>query len=89
MHSVFDVLDKEQLTELSTHKSCSSYKKGQYVFSEKGLPHGLFCVNSGKIKLSTSGLDGKEQILRLAKAGDVLGYRSLISSERYHCSVWL
>jgi len=83
---VFDVLEGEQLTELAKHKSCSSYKKGQYVFNENCLPQGLFCVNSGKIKLSTTGFDGKEQILRLAKSGDVLGYRALISSERYSSS---
>lgn len=86
MHSVFNVLDNEQLQVLTQHKSCAIFKKGQYVFNEQGLPNGLFCVNNGKIKLTTSGFDGKEQILRLAKPGDVLGYRSLISNQRYHCS---
>lgn len=84
--SVFDVLDKEQLTDLSAHKTCMHIRKGQYIFTENGFPQGLYCVNSGKIKLSAQGLDGKEQILRLAKNGDVLGYRSLLSNERYHCS---
>ena len=84
--SVFNVLDGEQLAELSAHKSCAQYKKGQIIFNEQGLPLGLFCVTSGKIKLSKTGFDGKEQILRLSKAGDVLGYRALLSNERYHCS---
>ncbi len=86
MNSLFVGLDTAQLSELLKHKSCSSFKKGQYIFSENGLPQGLYCVNSGKIKLSTAGIDGKEQILRLAKAGDLLGYRSLIASERYSSS---
>lgn len=86
MHSVFSVLRNEDLSELSMHKSCTSYKKGQIIFSENGLPMGLFCVNSGKIKLTTSGPDGKEQILRLVKGGDILGYRALLSNDRYHCS---
>lgn len=86
MHSVFSALDKEQLQTLTLHKSCAVFKKGQYVFNEQGLPQGLFCVNNGKIKLSTIGFDGKEQILRLVKSGDVLGYRALISNQRYHCS---
>jgi len=46
----------------------------------------LYCVNHGKIKLTTSGLNGKEQILRLVKDGDVVGYRSLLSNDRYNCS---
>lgn len=86
MNSVFNVLDNEHLTEMSLHKSCNIYKKGQYVFAEHGLPTGLFCVNSGKIKITTTGYDGKEQILRLAKSGDIVGYRALISNERYASS---
>ncbi|TXT29817.1 MAG: Crp/Fnr family transcriptional regulator [Chitinophagaceae bacterium] len=86
LNSVFNVLQGEQLTEMSMHKSCNIYKKGQYVFAENGLPTGLFCVNSGKIKITTTGYDGKEQILRLAKSGDIVGYRALISNERYASS---
>jgi CRP/FNR family transcriptional regulator, polysaccharide utilization system transcription regulator len=86
LHSVFSVVDPERVQDLNEHKSCSTYKKGQLIFSENGLPLGLFCVNSGKIKLSTSGPDGKEQILRLVKGGDILGYRALISNDRYHCN---
>lgn len=44
---------------------------------------GLYCINSGKVKLSQSGADGKDQIIRLAKDGDVLGYRALLSGDRY------
>ena len=74
LHSVFSVVSSDHIQDLNEHKSCSTYKKGQIIFSENGLPMGLFCVNSGKIKLSTSGPDGKEQILRLVKGGDILGY---------------
>lgn len=86
LKSVFNVLDADELKDMALHKSCSTYKKGQFVFTENGIPSGLFCVNSGKIKISTIGFGGKEQILRLAKAGDVIGYRALISNERYASS---
>lgn len=85
-NSVFGVLSHEQSHELTLHKSCAVYKRGQYIFNENGFPHALYCINQGKIKLNTTGIDGKEQILRLAKTGDVIGYRSLLSNERYHCS---
>lgn len=86
LHSVFSVLGPEHVHELNEHKSCSTYKKGQVIFSENGLPMGLFCVNVGKIKLTTTGPDGKEQILRLVKGGDIMGYRSLLAGDRYHCN---
>jgi CRP-like cAMP-binding protein len=79
--SKFDVLN-----EINTEKICTSYKKGEYIFKEGTRPHGVFCVNYGKIKLSKSGDDGKEQITRLVKAGDPLGYRSLLSGDSYSSS---
>ncbi|MCB0700656.1 MAG: Crp/Fnr family transcriptional regulator [Chitinophagaceae bacterium] len=63
-----------------------SFKKGQVIFNEGGHPLGLFCINDGKVKLEHSGIDGKEQIVRMAKGGDVLGYRALLSSERYNAT---
>ena len=41
------------------------------------------CIQQGRVKIYKVGRDGKEQIVRLAQAGDVLGYRSLISGESY------
>jgi CRP-like cAMP-binding protein len=76
----------DDVSSLDNLKSCSQYKKGQYIFSENGHPLGLYCINHGKIKLTTSGINGKEQILRLVKDGDVVGYRSLLSNDRYNCS---
>ena len=84
--SIFGCLNLEDTSVLSDVKACTQYKKGQYLFSENGYPLGLYCINHGKIKLATSGINGKEQILRLLKEGDVVGYRSLLSQDRYHCS---
>lgn len=47
---------------------------------------GLFCINSGKVKVYKISSEGKEQILKLAKPGDFLGYRALISEEFYNSS---
>ncbi len=85
-YHLFSDLSETELEELNKHKSCSSAKKGQIIFSENGLPMGLFCISKGKIKLSTTGPDGKEQILRLSRDGDILGYRALLSNDRYHCT---
>lgn len=63
-----------------------SFRKGQVIFGEGAHPLGLYCVNNGKIKLSHRGEDGKEQIVRLSKEGDVLGYRALLTNERYNAT---
>ena len=85
-HSLFSILSDDSLDHLNAHKSCTIFKKGQYLFTQHSRPMGLFCVYSGKIKLSTAGPDGKEQIIRLAKDGDVIGYRAIITDENYRLS---
>tara|TARA_A100000171_G_C2134907_1_gene149483 strand:+ start:1850 stop:2401 length:552 start_codon:yes stop_codon:yes gene_type:complete len=47
---------------------------------------GIFCINSGKVKVFKMGSNGKEQILFIAQKGDFLGYRSLLSEELYGSS---
>jgi len=81
--SVFCMLDEEELGSLSYSKHCNYYLRGQTIFNEGNQPMGLFCINTGKVKLSQAGFEGKEQIIRLAKDSDILGYRALISGEAY------
>jgi len=82
--SIFCCLHGESLDEISESKTCSIFRKGQVLYNEGGQPFGIFCVNKGKIKVSISGDEGKEQIIRLVKGGDILGYRCLITNERYN-----
>ncbi len=84
--SIFCCMHGESLDDISDSKTCSIYRKGQVLFNEGGHPFGIYCVNKGKIKVSIIGDEGKEQIVRLAKDGDVLGYRSMIASERYNAT---
>ena len=84
--SIFCILNEKNLDTLSSSKGRNSYKKGQSIFLEGTLPTGLYCIKSGKVKVSKIGLDGKEQTVRFLKKGDVIGYRSLLSSERYQAS---
>lgn len=84
--SVFCCMDGEALDEISDSKTCSVYRKGQVLFNEGGHPFGVYCVNKGKIKIAIIGEEGKEQIVRLAKDGDIIGYRSMIAGERYNAT---
>ena len=84
--SVFNDLPLNEVVEMSSSKGCNYYRKGQTIFFEGNRAHGIYCVHKGKIKLHKLGLDGKEQILRFAKDGDVLGYRAMLSNEPYSLS---
>jgi CRP-like cAMP-binding protein len=71
---------------LDESKNCVFYKGGQTIFSEEQRPYGVYCVLEGKVKLTKVSGDGKEQIVRLATSGDVLGYRAAITGDRYSAS---
>lgn len=79
--SVFADLRKDELESLSIQKSCGFFKKGQYIFQENSRLPGVYCIHSGKIKMFRIGSEGKEQIIRFAKAGDMIGYKSILSNE--------
>ncbi len=76
-------LQPEKLDCLDQEKSCNVFRKGDVIFHEANRPMGLFSIFSGKVKLYKTSELGKEQIIRLAKPGDSIGYRSLISGDPY------
>lgn len=84
--SIFSKATPETVALINKHKICNFYKKGQVLFTEGAFPFGLYYLKTGKAKLSHLGQDGKEQIIRLINAGDVMGYRALISNDRYNGS---
>ncbi len=81
-HSIFCELKDEEVLELNQQKFCSLYKKGQALFHEGAYPYALYIINHGKVKLLVN-MDGKEQIVRLAQDGDTIGYRALLSKDKY------
>ncbi|MBX2985405.1 MAG: Crp/Fnr family transcriptional regulator [Bacteroidia bacterium] len=85
-HSIFCNSSGDNINEINDGKVTSEYKKGQFLFYEGAHPHGLFCINNGKVKLSQMGDEGKETIVRLAKSGDIIGYKALLGGNRYTAS---
>lgn len=76
-------LDSQSLNECNDHKTTNAYKKGQVIFYEGNQAFGLYCLFSGRVKLYKTGVDGKQQIVRIAGPGDLLGYRALFAGEPY------
>lgn len=84
--NLFGALDLSQREFLDAHKKCNFYKKKQTLFVEGSLPRGVFCINEGKVKVFKTGDDGKEQIIQIAKSGDLLGFRSMFAQDAYKVS---
>lgn len=84
--SIFKDLPSAELAEMLSYKNCNTYLKGDKIFSENAFPRGLFCLQSGKVKLTQCGHDGKEQILHMAHIGNPMGYRALLGHDKLSCS---
>jgi CRP-like cAMP-binding protein len=79
--SVFCGLASGEVSDIDASKGCNFYDKGQVIFHEGNRINGIYCINKGKIKIFQIGAEGKEQIIRFAKEGDIIGYRALLSEE--------
>ena len=86
LQSVIGSLEGDQLSGFDESKKCGTYRKGESIFEEKEPTTGVFCLHSGKVKVFKTGGEGKPHIVRFAKPGAVLGYRSLLSDEPYTVS---
>ena len=79
--TIFKKLSPEQIEYATNNKSCSVVKKGTVLYQEGNRISGIYCINKGVLKIYKTGTEGKEQIIKFAKKGDVIGYRSVIISE--------
>lgn len=78
---LFSELSEEELTRLDYDLTCASYPKGCVIYKEGSRLSGFYCILSGIVKIYKIGTNGREQIIRVAKKGDIIGYRSLLSQE--------
>ncbi len=78
---LFKKLNEKEMSQLNYDKTSSLYKKGSIIYREGSRLTGFFCVTAGILKIFKTGIDGKEQIIRFAKKGDIIAYRSLLSQE--------
>ncbi len=62
------------LDEVSLAKKSFFYQKGDRIVMEGDDSDGVYIVSSGKIKVFKSDKDGEQIIIRLARAGEILGY---------------
>lgn len=80
-HPLFRHLTEQEVQEIMFNKITETYKRGSIVYRQGTRMKGFCCVQSGIIKVYQTGFDGKEQIIRFAKSGDIIGYRSVVSNE--------
>jgi len=79
----FCQLNPAALKDFNAVKSPATYPAGAMLFLEKQDSRGVFVLCGGEVKLSISSSSGKTLILRIAKAGEILGLMATMSGSPY------
>lgn len=77
---IFQGLDEAAANSLRTSMSPIKLRKSQILFKEGDDGDHLYIVTSGKIKLGTKSVDGRENLLMILGPGDMFGDLSLFDS---------
>jgi CRP/FNR family cyclic AMP-dependent transcriptional regulator len=80
---LFCRLSPPAVERLAAITSASSYPKGATLFVESQMPRGVFILCNGRVKLSTSSVDGRTLIVRIAEPGEVLGLPATVTGKPY------
>ncbi|WP_346883391.1 Crp/Fnr family transcriptional regulator [uncultured Algibacter sp.] len=70
-------------TKFIEQKNTLRCKKGQQFIMEGAPVNGLFFIKSGTVKVFRTGINGREQIVRFAKEGEIIGHRGFGTEEYY------
>lgn len=81
--SILSGLPSDDLDLLIGHASPQVYKKGDTVFREGSFPSSIFFIATGKVKKYKTDKTGREQIIYVANAGELIGYHAVLSDGRY------
>lgn len=76
-----------ELQSIARKKSSLHIQKGEVIFSEGTSLKGVYCLRNGKCKLTKLAPNGKEQIVRFIRKGELVGHRSVISNSVAHLTV--
>lgn len=83
--SVLKNCDSDILLNISQKKICKEIKKGENLFSEGDVVHGIYFIKKGVLKVELNGQIGRPLITNLATQGAMFGHR-VTANQKLHTS---
>jgi CRP/FNR family transcriptional regulator len=74
-------LDRCQVDQLDEAKTFQHFTRGQTIYYEGSPPLAVYCIHSGTVKLYKTGDQGEPYVTHLLRAGDMIGYASMLAEE--------
>lgn len=84
--SLFYGLEGPHLEAIDRAKVVRHYRRGQPIVVEGDHAAALYCILSGVVELYKIGARDTEVVIRLLRAGDVIGYRAILANESFAAS---
>lgn len=80
---IFEGLTPTEIEMLTGSGVTHTYKKGEIIFREGGIPTGIYYVKGGRVKKYKATSQGGEQIFYVCGEGEMLGYHALLGEDYY------
>ncbi len=80
------VLAQEDINWLNSVAVCRRYESRAVVFLEGDACKGVYIVRDGLAAVRKAGADGEAVLIRLANAGDLMGYRPFLAGESHRAT---
>ncbi|MDR0829094.1 MAG: Crp/Fnr family transcriptional regulator [Prevotellaceae bacterium] len=84
MSFIWDSLAQGERDYLRENTTFNTFRKGEIIYHIGDEPTHLVCLISGMVKVYKNGIGtNRQQIVRMAKPGDVFAYRAFLAKEPY------
>jgi CRP/FNR family transcriptional regulator len=80
---LFAYLSPRDLAQLAAIASLQTYRKGQTIFTEGDEANALWVLLKGQVKILKVGPDGREQVLRIVRAGESFAEAAALSRGQF------
>ncbi len=76
-------LDTTIVEKIDHHKVEKKLKKGEVLYVAGQLANGLYCIQSGKVKIVRKEPNGKDAMIKIKGQGDMAGHYHIFEGEHY------
>lgn len=87
LSEIWALLTAEEKRHLADNFVIHKFKRNQIIYAEGDEPEFLWCLLDGKVKKFKDGVGGRQQILRVYRPIQYIGYRAYFAKERYVTSI--
>lgn len=87
LSEIWALLSPEEKRHLADNFVIHKFKRNQIIYAEGDEPEYLWCLLEGKVKKFKDGVGGRQQILRVYRPIQYIGYRAYFAKERYVTSI--